>query len=87
MKTINEAKDTIAKKHGYNTWNEFLFDNWLHDVEMNKVIDEVLELYAHEACKQQVKACVKTLVNLDIHNCTSIDISIAQTPLAVELKP
>lgn len=86
MKSIQECKDTIAKKHGYDDWYD-TYSEPMGFEERELLITEAMELYAHEACKQQVKACVKTFVNLDIHNCTSIDRSIAQTPLAVELKP
>ena len=56
MKKFNDCKEEIAVKHGYLGWNEFLFDNWLHDEEMNAVIDEAGELYAEEVAKAQREA-------------------------------
>lgn len=50
-------KDAVAKKHGYKTFNEFLFDNWLHDQEMNEVIDEVISEVAKQVAERQKEIC------------------------------
>lgn len=56
---IKAIKDEVAKKHGYKTFNEFLFDNWLHDQEMNEVIDEVILEVAKQVAERQREMCNK----------------------------
>lgn len=61
--SIQEIKDYVAKKHGYNIWNEFLFDNWLHDQEMNEVIDEVILEVSKQTAEKQREICAKQYIN------------------------
>lgn len=51
MKTIDEIKDQIAKKHGYDSWNSVLYlctQVWLNELE-----NEAMQEYARVCCVEQ----------------------------------
>jgi len=58
--TLQEAKDKVAQKHGYDSWKNFEHYNvhFGHYYDHNKYLEEAAELYA-ESCKREAwdKAC------------------------------
>lgn len=69
--TLQEAKDKVAKKHGYPSWKR-LCHNGVFDGAPEKYTDEAAELYAkskwHEACDAQRKLCFNSWWNYSCKN-------------------
>lgn len=57
MKTLEQCKQEIAVKHGYDGWDEITFGYILRDTDINVYINEAAELYAEEVAKAQREAC------------------------------
>jgi hypothetical protein len=71
MTTFEEAKDQVAKKHGYENWNYacFVWAGWVKQVE--PFMNEAAELYATakaaqetETLKREIQAYELTVLNL-----------------------
>lgn len=52
MKTLQEIKDEVAKKHGLANYLEANVYN-----RANELADEVAKLYAQSACREQREIC------------------------------
>lgn len=52
--TLQEAKDQVAKKHGYDGWRLKIYENG--DEFMEKIFNEAAELYAKEAADKAWEA-------------------------------
>lgn len=59
--TLQEAKDKVAKKHGYENWQYacFVWAGWVQQVQ--PFMDEAAELYSkakwEQACEEQKRIC------------------------------
>lgn len=64
MEKLQEIKDNIAIKNGYESFNKFLFDEWLDQDGMNPIIDEVVIEYSSELLRQnmEMKEALKKLI-------------------------
>lgn len=54
MKTLQEIKDEVAKKHGLANYLEANVYN-----RANELADEVAKLYAQSACREQREICAE----------------------------
>ena len=54
MKTLQEIKDEVAKKHGLANYLEANVYN-----RANELADEVAKLYAQSACREQREICAR----------------------------
>lgn len=60
--TIQEAKDTIAKKYGHTDWDEVLRQiriDYITFTYLRSMENESIQLYASECCKQQRENCAE----------------------------
>lgn len=56
MKLIEEIKNSVAVKYGFENFNRFA--NNCIDIDLfNDIINEVAEQYAKQCCDEQIKAC------------------------------
>lgn len=53
--TLQEAKDQIARNHGYDAWGLKIYENG--DEMMEKLCGEVAHLVHSEACRKQREIC------------------------------
>lgn len=94
MRTFEEIKNEVAKKHKFNDWYHVLrsFDqkNTTY-LGLNIMIDEVSELYtkeyAREACHRQVEACADSYIaysKSEGFNPDMADAAILNTPNAAD---
>ena len=61
MKTLQECKDEIARRHGFKSWEDAR-ETWIKRTGVARVthesyIEEVATLYAQSLCKEQREIC------------------------------
>lgn len=54
--TVEEVKNTIAKKHGYDSWKYFLRHTVMY-AEIMEAENECIILYAQQKCEEQKVIC------------------------------
>lgn len=60
MKTLQEIKDLVAKKHGYDSFQKMEENGFgIGTGELLGYADETAKLYAIEACREQREICAK----------------------------
>lgn len=84
MKTIDECKEQVAKKHGWANWFEF----YAMCDELNgldAVVDEAMKLYAEQMCRRQRELCSESARYMNILGNVHINkTSILNAPLATD---
>lgn len=53
---LEDVRDKVAKKHGYDNWKLFLRHTSLYD-EIIRAEDECMIMYAHKMCEEQKMIC------------------------------
>ena len=61
MKTLQECKDEVARRHGFKSWEDAR-ETWIKRTGVARVthesyIEEVATLYAQSLCKEQREIC------------------------------
>lgn len=92
MKKIQEIREQVAKKHGFNMWLDILgvFANstqisYLQIIELE---NEVSAEYARQCCDEQKIECSKSLVGGMVYReyINDVKASILNTPNVVKTK-
>ena len=66
MKTLQECKDEVARRHGFKSWEDAR-ETWIKRTGVARVthesyIEEVATLYAQSLCKEQREICASKIL-------------------------
>jgi hypothetical protein len=81
MKTLQECKDKVAKKHGYDSFQKMEENGFgIGTGELLGYADEAAQLFAQEACKEQREICAEEYTYAAPYTMAKIELSIKNAP-------